>query len=505
MKKIILVFLFVIFSLTSKANTIMNPLHYAVSINNLEYVSQLVKEEPLLIQGFNGEGETPVHLSIIENKNEILRNFINVLNINSNLLNRNRESLLITAIKSENITAIDFLLNNNADPYIKDIFGRDSFFYAKQINNEYIFNKLISKEKNNKNQNKEDLLLENFEELKTEFKSFRMETNNNIQNQIDLLEGKIEFLSLKIAQERENNLSENKIEEIIQQNNNLLKTIESKNNDILNLKNENKLLKNEINEVKEFVNSLELLSLLKMIKENSQKIEVLVERDMVRDIYNNNSNVINESPVNNNNLIEVNNNQEEISLIENNSDYTLLEENKNLEVDLFNENSLINMEGFHETISEVIESQNLIDVSEEIFDFEGFYSVDKETKIVNDISELSTTSDIVSINEEHKTDSVEEIEVLVVQEDLNKIVSEVVDFIEEDLNKIVLISEGREIRESDIVQKKIVDREPIFAKEVVEKVDYFSIENILLMTIFVFLVIIMFLIMIIMHYKKRVK
>jgi hypothetical protein len=109
----------------------VNSLHYAVSINEKNYVLDLVKEEPNLASQLNKEGLTPLHIAV---KTDSLTSLEVMLDnkINPNLKNSDGMTPLVYAIKNNKSKAAKILLRYNAKKKVKDNSGKDAIYYAKQ-------------------------------------------------------------------------------------------------------------------------------------------------------------------------------------------------------------------------------------------------------------------------------------------------------------------------------------------------------------------------------------
>jgi len=116
-------------------NVQVNSLHYATSINEVEYVSKLIAEDPRLASQLNKEGLTPIHLAIKTNSIRSLKAIFEE-KINPNIKNSERETPLVYSIKHNNIAAIEFLLRVGANKKIKDSNGFDAIYYAEKSSKE---------------------------------------------------------------------------------------------------------------------------------------------------------------------------------------------------------------------------------------------------------------------------------------------------------------------------------------------------------------------------------
>lgn len=109
----------------------VNSLHYAVSINEKNYVLDLVKDEPNLASQLNKEGLTPLHIAVKTNSLTSLEVMLDN-KINPNLKNADGMTPLVYAIKNNKSKAVKMLLRYNAKKNVKDNSGKDAFYYAKQ-------------------------------------------------------------------------------------------------------------------------------------------------------------------------------------------------------------------------------------------------------------------------------------------------------------------------------------------------------------------------------------
>ena len=109
----------------------VNSLHYAASINEKNYVLDLIKEEPNLASQLNKDGLTPLHIAV---KTESLASLEVMLDnkINPNLKNADGMTPLVYAIKNNKSKAVKILLKHNAKKKVKDNSGKDALYYAKQ-------------------------------------------------------------------------------------------------------------------------------------------------------------------------------------------------------------------------------------------------------------------------------------------------------------------------------------------------------------------------------------
>lgn len=130
----------------------VNSLHYAASINEADYVKELVQEEPNLASQFNDEGLTPLHVAI---KKSSLTSLSVLLDqkINPNIKNSSGETVLIYAIKNGHPKAASLLLKKGAKTGIKDKTGKTAKDYAKEKGISYL--KLFEKEMPKKNDDTE--------------------------------------------------------------------------------------------------------------------------------------------------------------------------------------------------------------------------------------------------------------------------------------------------------------------------------------------------------------
>lgn len=112
-------------------NVQVNPLHYAASINETEYVENLISGDPELASQLNKDGLTPIHLAIKKNSVQSLKAIFKE-KINPNIKNSEGETPLVYAIKLKKPKAISFLLSIGANKKIKDNMGSDSIDYAQK-------------------------------------------------------------------------------------------------------------------------------------------------------------------------------------------------------------------------------------------------------------------------------------------------------------------------------------------------------------------------------------
>ncbi len=109
----------------------LNPLHYAVTKNDVEYVHNLIKEDPKLATHFNKDGLTPLNIAIIENNLSSLKKILE-LNISPNIKNSKNETPLVYAIKNDKYEAAKILIEKGASKKIKDDNNLSAEDYAKQ-------------------------------------------------------------------------------------------------------------------------------------------------------------------------------------------------------------------------------------------------------------------------------------------------------------------------------------------------------------------------------------
>lgn len=158
-----------VFSADFVAN--VNPLHYAVSIDKSDYVSDLIAGDPKLASEFDKDGLTPIHLAI---KNNSIRSLKEIFRqkINPNIKNSKNETPLIYAIKNKNIEAIKFLLSINANVNIPDNDGYDATYYLNNsdgnVKSHFIKNSEKKQENSNSGNNSRAVFKK---ELKSELKS----------------------------------------------------------------------------------------------------------------------------------------------------------------------------------------------------------------------------------------------------------------------------------------------------------------------------------------------
>ncbi len=205
--------LFVSNAMASGFDVNVNSLHYATSINEADYVRELVQDEPNLASQFNADGLTPVHMAI---KKSSLTSLAVLLEekINPNIKNSSGETPLIYAIKNGHPKAAELLINNGAKKKIKDKAGKTAEDYAKTKGVRYL--KLFSEKKIMKKTQEVDeklITVKDFEKYQTEIKIRLLETEKINKKTIGDLELKIlsisselEAVKLDLSQTKEQNL-----------------------------------------------------------------------------------------------------------------------------------------------------------------------------------------------------------------------------------------------------------------------------------------------------------
>lgn len=112
-------------------NVNVNALHYAVSINKVGYVEDLIKDEPTLVVQYNKEGLTPIHIAITSDSLSSLKAMLKN-KANPNIKNAFGETPLTYAIKNGKYKASKILIENGANPKIRDRDGFSSKEYAQK-------------------------------------------------------------------------------------------------------------------------------------------------------------------------------------------------------------------------------------------------------------------------------------------------------------------------------------------------------------------------------------
>lgn len=181
----------------------INSLHYATSINEADYVRELVQDEPNLASQFNKEGLTPVHMAI---KKSSLTSLAVMLEekINPNIKNSLGETALIYAIKNGHPKAAELLLNSGAKVKIKDKTGKTAEDYARLKGTRYInlFKKEDVKLKKTDFANEKIITLKDFEKYQEEISSIILSLNKENKKIIGDMELKMITMSsdLKLMQ-----------------------------------------------------------------------------------------------------------------------------------------------------------------------------------------------------------------------------------------------------------------------------------------------------------------
>lgn len=242
----------------------VNPLHYAVEINESSYVEDLINDEPNLATQFNKNGLTPLHLAIEKDSLTSLKKILD-LKINPNIKNGNGETPLIYAIKNDKAKAVKILLSSGANKKIADYEGNDAAFYAEKSNKE-IKELFFEKVMENK-QNKENVLNieKEKEEVKNELSKYIDEKLKESYVKNKEIEKKYEELLLKY----------NKDKEELQENIRFLEI------SLVDLENKLEYSLNELNsksekDLKVIISKFnEIFSNLKDLKDNQKKAELI--------------------------------------------------------------------------------------------------------------------------------------------------------------------------------------------------------------------------------------
>lgn len=109
-----------------------NDLHKAVEENNIKKINELVNKDATLLTGFDEQGNTPIHKSILDNKSASLQAFMEFKKvINMQISNSNGDTPLVFAIKNNKYNSISFILDNGINPFYKDKKEKNSLEYVK--------------------------------------------------------------------------------------------------------------------------------------------------------------------------------------------------------------------------------------------------------------------------------------------------------------------------------------------------------------------------------------
>lgn len=234
----------------------VNPLHYATSINKVEYVSQLIQDDPKLASQMDKDGLTPIHVAIKSNSLSSLKEIYKE-KINPNIRNSKKETPLVYAIKLNKPKTVEFLLSIGANPNIPDIDGNDAEFYAEKASKR--IQNLIFPKKEEVIYHKEEVLeKDEIEKLvKEKTKSIKDEINKKINESKKALSEKFDDI--------QRDEDKNKIKMSV-----LAGTIQELRNELDLLKIENEEIKNIIGEQKEVISKYQ-----EIIWENNKEIKNL--------------------------------------------------------------------------------------------------------------------------------------------------------------------------------------------------------------------------------------
>lgn len=254
----------------------VNSLHYAVSINEIDYVTELILDEPNLASQFNKEGLTPLHLAISLDSLTSLKGMLDK-KINPNIKNSVGETPLIYAVKNKKKKAVKILLNNGANKKIEDLTGKTAIDYAKMNGEDmlslFVPEKSVANQKINMgklSKKIEDMINKKLNPLliknkvlndKVNSLSAELEKSKNFYNsELSIIKEEKDLLEIKLSD----------IEVIVKNSKNSILTLSNKKNDI------------SLNKAGVFQNKTDLVSLLVKIKKQESKIKEFENKEIIK-------------------------------------------------------------------------------------------------------------------------------------------------------------------------------------------------------------------------------
>lgn len=129
-----------------------NMLHDAVEKNDFQKIEELLKTNPSLMQGFDKDGNTPIHLAIKNQYSASLQAFMKYKKIiNPQIVNTNGDTPLVFSIKNKKYDALLYMLDGGFNPFYTDSNGKDSFDYVRMFGDntiKEIYNDYYSRNRN---------------------------------------------------------------------------------------------------------------------------------------------------------------------------------------------------------------------------------------------------------------------------------------------------------------------------------------------------------------------
>lgn len=111
-----------------------NALHYATSIEDVEYVKDLLSSNQFSLKEYNKQCQTALNIAVELGNIDILEIFWKYLG-DFNIENDSGENLVQFAIKSKQPEALLYLVKHGADPYLIASNGKNAIDYQNQYGN----------------------------------------------------------------------------------------------------------------------------------------------------------------------------------------------------------------------------------------------------------------------------------------------------------------------------------------------------------------------------------
>ena len=132
MKKNVILISILFLLVSVDASLFADEIHEAAKAGDLEVLKTLLEKNPALINGLDGDRNTPLFYAIEAGKLEVAAYLIHS-GADVNAVNYNKESPLHIAARMGNDKAVKLLLENEADPNIREQRDRTPLFLAASM------------------------------------------------------------------------------------------------------------------------------------------------------------------------------------------------------------------------------------------------------------------------------------------------------------------------------------------------------------------------------------
>lgn len=191
-----------------------NALHYAVSVDDPAYINELISKHSLSLYEKNTEGNSPVHVSAINNK---VLAYMAMSNFIDNVQEKNilGQTPIVLASKNNSLEVAYALMLSGADPYEKDKYNFNAFDYAKKLESPLMY-EILSTFDFKKDINKLKTRIE-FLTNKLNGKEENSSAASALKTEIDFFKKILEKKDIKInSLEVENKEKDQRIKEIME-------------------------------------------------------------------------------------------------------------------------------------------------------------------------------------------------------------------------------------------------------------------------------------------------